>query len=177
MRGKVRERKTGKTRRGITPAYAGKSLTILILYTDRWDHPRVCGEKSGCGSRSWYAPGSPPRMRGKGNVEGVDLGAARITPAYAGKSHAQRGGAGGRRITPAYAGKSVAGDSGSRRERDHPRVCGEKDRRLRERGLQVGSPPRMRGKGTRVPWQRCGTRITPAYAGKSSGVAAFHWAG
>ena len=42
-KGKLSKRKDGLYR--ITPAYAGKSLTILILYTDRWDHPRVCGEK------------------------------------------------------------------------------------------------------------------------------------
>ena len=51
---------------GITPAYAGKSLTILILYTDRWDHP--------------------PRMRGKVLAALMPENRVRITPAYAGKS-------------------------------------------------------------------------------------------
>ena len=50
---------------GITPAYAGKSLTILILYTDRWDHPRVCGEKPTLDNHAGLPLGSPPRMRGK----------------------------------------------------------------------------------------------------------------
>ena len=30
---------------GITPAYAGKSLTIQKMTTRSRDHPRVCGEK------------------------------------------------------------------------------------------------------------------------------------
>ena len=65
MRGKVREMKTGKTRRGITPAYAGKSSRPLRPPECRKDHPRVCGEKKVSHSRI---------KRGD-----------RITPAYAGK--------------------------------------------------------------------------------------------
>ena len=71
---------------GITPAYAGKSGLTLTVFLSVWDHPRVCGEE-----RPWLAiahnpAGSPPRMRGRGNVPGKELGATRITPAYAGKS-------------------------------------------------------------------------------------------
>ena len=71
---------------GITPAYAGKSLTTST--GARWtrDHPRVCGEKSEQIPRLLHQQGSPPRMRGKvpeylggGRYQG-------ITPAYAGKS-------------------------------------------------------------------------------------------
>ena len=71
---------------GITPAYAGKSVTDIVAKRVDRDHPRVCGEKW-C-SMFQYSPemGSPPRMRGKvGNVEPVGLD-DRITPAYAGKS-------------------------------------------------------------------------------------------
>ena len=45
MRGKVREIKTGKSRRGITPAYAGKRRRCCAFRWLPWDHPRVCGEK------------------------------------------------------------------------------------------------------------------------------------
>ena len=51
MRGKVREMKTGKTRRGITPAYAGKSALRLTAKDPSGDHPRMCGEKSKIPSR------------------------------------------------------------------------------------------------------------------------------
>ena len=46
MRGKVREIKTGKSRRGITPAYAGKRRRCCAFRWLPWDHPRVCGEKT-----------------------------------------------------------------------------------------------------------------------------------
>ena len=50
---------------GITPAYAGKSLSKLKGSLKRGDHPRLCGEK--CtryfSMRQWL--GSPPPMRGK----------------------------------------------------------------------------------------------------------------
>ena len=71
---------------GITPAYAGKSMVTFLLNLasedhprvcgekkvmrgakdKRMDHPRVCGEKEDRSGRTSGAPGSPPRMRGKG---------------------------------------------------------------------------------------------------------------
>ena len=65
MRGKVREMKTGKTRRGITPAYAGKSTDVFFCLFGYKDHPRVCGEKDHSLAFCASAEGSPPRMRGK----------------------------------------------------------------------------------------------------------------
>ena len=53
------------------------------------------------------------------------------------------------------------------RERDHPRLCGEKCPLDNPPHLAAGSPPPMRGKGTHDASQRSGRRITPAYAGKS----------
>ena len=50
---------------GITPAYAGKSKTLLFLLLFAWDHPRVCGEKRRSNVRRAKRQGSPPRMRGK----------------------------------------------------------------------------------------------------------------
>ena len=50
-------------------------------------------------------------------------------------------------ITPAYAGKRYIVDLGDSRFQDHPRLCGEKFRRLRSLSSPFG--------------------ITPAYAGKS----------
>ena len=65
MRGKVREIKTGKSRRGITPAYAGKRRRCCAFRWLPWDHPRVCGEKCHYSTPFLYRVGSPPRMRGK----------------------------------------------------------------------------------------------------------------
>ena len=70
-------------------------------------------------------------------------------------------------ITPAHAGKSLKflllpGLNG-----DHPRACGEKRPNCPQRTPSIGSPPRMRGKGS--PFLLCPVsgRITPAHAGKS----------
>ena len=53
------------------------------------------------------------------------------------------------RITPAYAGKSFDSLTVCRRLRDHPRVCGEKLLTTHLQEFLSGSPPRMRGKGSR----------------------------
>ena len=90
MRGKVREIKTGKSRRGITPAYAGKRRRCCAFRWLPWDHPRVCGEKLFCFALNSACLGSPPRMRGKAAFRTESWNDAGITPAYAGKSSASR---------------------------------------------------------------------------------------
>ena len=111
-----------------------------------WDHPRVCGEKSGLPVSVPTRMGSPPRMRGK--VVAVEE-----------RDHHLG-------ITPAYAGKSKPHKIQSRPNKDHPRVCGEKSYPSRSQLSAGGSPPRMRGKGVLVILQVLHNRITPAYAGK-----------
>ena len=129
--------------------------------------PRICREKRLCAPPIASAVGSPPRMRGKGLRDLVEVSFVRITPAYAGKSSS-----------------SVAM---SRAFTDHPRVCGEKCCFGSSCSPSTGSPPRMRGKVSRCCSRRaaCGgspprmrgkvvfdefiperIRITPAYAGK-----------
>ena len=93
-------------------------------------------------------PGSPPPMRGKGVRRGKWQNAYRITPAYAGKS---------RNVLDHF-----------RFNRDHPRLCGEKEIKSSPMSSPIGSPPPMRGKGTQILWNCFFDRITPAYAGKSS---------
>ena len=91
---------------GITPAYAEKSYTRLVLLRPMWDHPRVCGEKTFLEPKGQTRLGSPPRMRGKGCNLARGVRPDRITPAYAGKS------------------RYLMRKSGE--QKDHPRVCGEK---------------------------------------------------
>ena len=74
----------------------------------------------------------------------------------------------GARITPAYAGKRSAWPSVLRRQRDHPRVCGEKLPVRRAAAGRAGSPPRMRGKVAAISAYNAAPGITPAYAGKST---------
>ena len=45
MRGKVGVSGTLIRFKGITPAYAGKSVLQIVFDWNVWDHPRICGEK------------------------------------------------------------------------------------------------------------------------------------
>ena len=56
-------------------------------------------------------------------------------------------------------------------KRDHPRACGEKFDEEGECKLQVGSPPRMRGKEGKFKADYDKDGITPAHAGKRLYVA------
>ena len=133
---------------GITPAYAGKRLFHTSGDIRGWDHPRVCGEKLSISSAHISQTGSPPRMRGK---DGVNDSAQAVTG-----------------ITPAYAGKSSKESAFTRKMQDHPRVCGEKAFGCRRCTFPQGSPPRMRGKGSRMTRATSMVGITPACAGKSA---------
>ena len=92
--------------------------------------------------------GSPPRMRGKPITEAFKADIDRITPAYAGKT-----------ILLCACVPHVA---------DHPRVCGENPPRAENKGFDIGSPPRMRGKLPYATKTDLKDGITPAYAGKTS---------
>ena len=110
MRGKV-NKITGKwDLQRITPAYAGKSVVHGPVEPVIGDHPRVCGEKCKLLYFQQLNKGSPPRMRGKVTV------VVRLTVAD--------------RITPAYAGKSFLKSRTGEGVRDHPRVCGEKTKKI-----------------------------------------------
>ena len=71
-------------------------------------------------------------------------------------------------ITPAYAGKSSSLGSYPPSTRDHPRVCGEKQKTPPWGVEKGGSPPRVRGKVRAGCPAGLPDRITPACAGKSS---------
>ena len=176
----------GKTR--ITPAYAGKSVAQAALNLIMRDHPRLCGEKLCFVRCRGLAAGSPPPMRGKGFWYAATRTASRITPAYAGKRQIRQpqrfseqdhprlcgekilkknGCEREIRITPAYAGKRQFFVPYFRSRQDHPRLCGEKIMAEHDAEVESGSPPPMRGKAGVLQVQTMGSRITPAYAGKS----------
>ena len=85
MRGKGTDKTGSAAFSGITPAYAGKSLKLLLSAFHLQDHPRVCGEKNSSTTTAAGRAGSPPRMRGKVNSSMVATSLSGITPAYAGK--------------------------------------------------------------------------------------------
>ena len=106
----------------------------------------MCGEKCPTAICSHEKKGSPPRVRGKG-----------------GEALALRYEDG---ITPACAGKRCASSRHTPRNRDHPRVCGEKAFRPDRLPNSAGSPPRVRGKESAAMREIERSRITPACAGK-----------
>ena len=106
MRGKETPCIGRKQVTGITPAYAGKRFFQHVQFYFLQDHPRLCGEKVRQSRTCGSGQGSPPPMRGKGQLQLKGVHRAGITPAYAGKR------SNGRTITAV--------------EEDHPRLCGEK---------------------------------------------------
>ena len=88
MRGKGSALMQSKATAGITPAYAGKSANVTLAGSSGWDHPRLCGEKTICGTKPRFPLGSPPPMRGKACKTGQGHAKRGITPAYAGKRFA-----------------------------------------------------------------------------------------
>ena len=135
----------------ITPACAGKRFEKDPTEKGYKDHPRMCGEKLYTPCMIAPKVGSPPHVRGK---EISDIETAKkmgITPACAGKSAllnaliavpsgspphvrgkevdtvAKTAVAG---ITPACAGKRVRGICLPALRWDHPRMCGEKTKKI-----------------------------------------------
>ena len=49
----------------ITPAGAGKTAIVIIIYALIWDHPRRCGENNPHREQYHTTLGSPPQVRGK----------------------------------------------------------------------------------------------------------------
>ena len=70
-------------------------------------------------------------------------------------------------ITPADAGKTGIERRFNRFQWDHPRGCGENLTVCRIITFRPGSPPRMRGKQSYIPYRFLGHGITPADAGKT----------
>ena len=58
------------------------------------------------------------------------------------------------------------------RQKDHPRVRGEKVKVVKARFMGLGSPPRARGKENKARKWRSQAGITPACAGKRPGPGA-----
>ena len=70
----------------ITPAYAGRTQTILESTTNKEDHPRMCGKDVVTHVDDIGTVGSPPRAR-EGQAHWMEATQIlRITPARAGRT-------------------------------------------------------------------------------------------
>ena len=136
---------------GITPACAGKTSRICLCGQPSTDHPRMRGEDSKEYERNEMIDGSPPHARGRPSAQSTPDREARITPACAGKTGLE--------------------DSDPPVVADHPRMRGEDACTPSAVAACAGSPPHARGR--RPPRQSLWNahRITPACAGKTSGVS------
>ena len=138
-------------RRGLIPAWAGKTWNSQLELSKRSAHPRVGGENC-CASLSKEPPtGSSPRGRGKRDELShglVILG-----------------------LIPAWAGKTGVGSSVSAGLAAHPRVGGENRQATGARELPAGSSPRGRGKLLRRDYRRVLHGLIPAWAGKTASPA------
>ena len=94
----------------ITPACAGKSGAKHETRREGRDHPRVCGEKLELILLLELILGSPPRVRGKALLMKLMCFMMGITPACAGKREQRK--------------------CANCTSRDHPRVCGEKTKKI-----------------------------------------------
>ena len=110
MRGKATGWLFTKIETRITPAYAGKRVLPVRNSWMQQDHPRACGEKRCPAETSLPPTGSPPRMRGKVKQALHACSREGITPACAGKSFLQC-----QCVCLCW---------------DHPRVCGEKTKKI-----------------------------------------------
>ena len=151
MRGKGRTTRPAPARARITPACAGKRKSCAAQKTSAWDHPRMCGEKLGVALLALAFKGSPPHVRGKvlyGSLigctaqdhprmcgeklvsSGAQLANAGSPPHVRGKDALVVVGLEIDGITPACAGKRKRWRYGLLPVQDHPRMCGEKTKKI-----------------------------------------------
>ena len=130
-----------------TPACAGQTPDRKVYRCMYTVHPRVCGADVRLNWKEPSAFGSPPRVRGRLDIERLSDEIGRFTPACAGQTSCP---------LSSLALYPV-----------HPRVCGA-DRRLLLGEEEVdGSPPRVRGRRWANSTQLFGGRFTPACAGQT----------
>ena len=155
----------------ITPACAGKSLSVALTFGLSGDHPRMCGEKWPMPDKFPACPGSPPHVRGK--VKGANRLSTLFQdhPRMCGEKENRHTALAGIRGSPPHVrGKAISQMTEWLTLWDHPRMCGEKRNVQFSQHRTVGSPPHVRGKvrANRDTVPACG--ITPACAGKRWGA-------
>ena len=121
----------------ITPACAGKTLSVLLALQGSSDPYGVLGARFGritpacagntcCFCRSATCPADHPRVCGENDLSAhCERSGSGSPPRVRGKQGADGSGAGAGRITPACAGKTPPTLGIMTTNADHPRVCGE----------------------------------------------------
>ena len=133
---------------GIIPALAGNTRTSGGPRRPSRDHPRACGEHPGDVLDASRGMGSSPRLRGTPT-------ALSLAPC--------RGG-----IIPALAGNTRMSATVVTSSWDHPRACGEHQKKEYGTGKPMGSSPRLRGTLHGLCAVPDGGGIIPALAGNTA---------
>ena len=130
-----------------TPAYAGKTRSMLGASSPTGKHPRLRGEDSSIAAICGLIMETPPLTRGR-----------------PGARHGRRHEAGN---TPAYAGKTTLSVIGVGTHWKHPRLRGEDMVAQHPNDFVLETPPLTRGRLGALSLSAAGLRNTPAYAGKT----------
>ena len=152
VRGARLERDENPSGSGIIPACAGSTGFLRRTRARRRDHPRMCGEHQRFDDGEIYTAGSSPHVRGALRLFRFPLDLTGIIPACAGS-------------TIRLAGRSMC-------SRDHPRMCGEHQRGVRDPRTALGSSPHVRGARLERDENPSGSGIIPACAGSTDRVGA-----
>ena len=142
------------TMKGITPACAGKTLTVPPLSVSGWDHPRLRGKDYPPGKTLCNMVGSPPLAR------------ERLIPDI--HPYISFG------ITPACAGTTLIIIICLATSQDHPRLRGNDEATGAITEAGVGSPPLTRERHMLIIEDVCPARSTPADAGKTELLEFVH---
>ena len=153
---------------GITPAGAGKTLSVRLTPSAFQDHPRGCGENSRISHTRLQPTGITPADAGKTATAQIDFAAFKDHPRGCGENRTRN------RVRfffpgspPRMRGKPLSLFLPPQLRQDHPRGCGENLHADVRYVKGAGSPPRMRGKRIYPTRYLFGTGITPADAGKT----------
>ena len=188
-RGTRFKRAGSKNSRGITPAYAGNTLTKKLTVSLRCGSPpptrgtllQVADNKRNLRITPAYAGNTPtktgrgcfvwdhPRLRGEHAC--TDLSSNLVPgspPPTRGTLTAEGGLWDSSGITPAYAGNTALCISTDNMPQDHPRLRGEHNWNRCQHAYQLGSPPPTRGTPSSIGVGIAFPGITPAYAGNTS---------
>ncbi len=148
VRGRLPQSNACVQRRGNTPARAGTTVALLRHLEKTAEHPRVCGDDRRISPIVSWSAGTPPRVRGRHQVNRPPDARDRNTPACAGTT------------VRAMQSWTVVWE--------HPRVCGDDYRDAQFLESRRGTPPRVRGRpAERLP-KSPPSGNTPACAGTTS---------
>ena len=189
-RGKRRHSRVPSRTRGLIPAHAGKTASLIGEHRAPGAHPRSRGENDSIRSDAGTARGSSPLTRGKPTSSpsrktpsrahprsrGENPSTCRAPPRSRGSSPLTRGKPRGGRdhgglsgLIPAHAGKTGEPEKLTATSTAHPRSRGENPSTCRAPPRSRGSSPLTRGKRRAAFAHTTHPGLIPAHAGKTNG--------